>query len=131
MEIHKIIVFETGDSVNDIADKLEYSRPHLSILLKGKGSDEVISAVMDMLKLAYKKEILQFVSKYTPVLQKQSDYEISVVMKKSQLDRIKISLDELDSAFSHARRANTSSRPDVTVLPLSDKRKRPGSDQKE
>ena len=129
-EIHKIIVFETGHSVNEIADRLDYSRPHLAILLKGRGSDEVILGVINRLKGAYKKEILQFVSKYTPVFQKQADYEVTVVLKRSQLDRISLSLNELDSAFLHARRASTNNRPDVTVVPLSGKRKPPGNDQK-
>lgn len=67
VELHKIIFFQTGESVEDMAKKLQYSRPHLTLLLKGKGSKAVTNELIEKMKVCYKKEVLQFVSKYGKV----------------------------------------------------------------
>lgn len=63
-ELHKIIFFQTGDSVLRMSEKLNYTRPHLALLLNKKGSKEVIQELVEKIKSVYRTEILQFVSKY-------------------------------------------------------------------
>jgi hypothetical protein len=63
-EIHKIIVFETGFSVEEIAKRIGYSRPHLALILGGKGSEKVRNELLAILKREFEKEILQFVRRY-------------------------------------------------------------------
>lgn len=66
-ELHKIIVFQTGDKVGKIAKRVEYSREHLTGLLKGRGPEKVIRELREKLATSYQKEILQFVGKYSKV----------------------------------------------------------------
>lgn len=64
-EIRRIIVFETGASVEKMAEQIKYSRPHLALILTKGGSEDVVSEVRGKLIAAYKDKIIQFVSRYS------------------------------------------------------------------
>lgn len=75
-EIHNIIVFQTGHSVENIAKEINYSRAHLQKILTGKEAGKGKNEVLDKLKRAYRAQITQFVRKYSTILNSgQQDHD--------------------------------------------------------
>jgi plasmid maintenance system antidote protein VapI len=104
IELRKIIVFQTDDSIDKMAAKLEYSRPHLNRLLNGEGSVSVKKDLIDKIKRVYEKEILQFVRKYSTLgVSKEKarpSVKIETTLTAEQAEAVKFSLNVLDSIFS-------------------------------
>lgn len=90
-ELHNIIVFQTGHSVEKIASNIAYSRPHLAVILKNGGSDEVESEVRKRLRDKYKSEIEQFVSRWSQVP--------AQVSKDERMDRLEVSLNAVQKTL--------------------------------
>jgi predicted transcriptional regulator YheO len=69
LEVYRIIVFQTGHTSDQVADKIIMSRPHLSKLLNtiesGEVTPKVKAGLLNKLKWAYEKEITQFIQKYS------------------------------------------------------------------
>lgn len=66
-ELHKIIVFQTGKTIEEIASDLDYSREHFSKLLNAELSEKVKSGLLGKIKAKYANEISLFVSRYSQV----------------------------------------------------------------
>lgn len=119
-EIHNIIVFQTGHSVENIANKIKYSRAHLQKILTGREAGKGKIEVLDKLKIAYQEEITQFVRKYStvanselpdPAPQKQEEQILEVVRELAlSVNRIEQKIDrvfpgETGSFFDAVRKA--------------------------